>query len=111
MDVNKRLKAIITSIINNSSGSVIIVLQSDHGPAKDLDWNLPSQTGLNNRAGILNAYYLSDECDDQLFPPITPVNPFRFIFNCEYGTDLPLLPDETFYRYDKYIPIENAIDN
>ena len=36
---------------------LLIVLQGDHGPGSQLDWDNPQGSYLPERMGILNAYY------------------------------------------------------
>ena len=82
--VNTMLYPILEGIINNSENPPIIVLQGDHGLAGD------------NRVKILNAIYLPEKGIEDLYPSISPVNTFRVIFNNYFGTNLPLLEDETY---------------
>lgn len=32
-----------------------------------------------------------------LYPAISPVNSFRVIFNSQFGTEYPLLPDRSYF--------------
>jgi hypothetical protein len=80
-----------------SDSSPIIIIQGDHGPGAYLVWDSPDQTLMKERFSILNAYYLPEDVQDQLYPTISPVNSFRLIFNQLFGLPYELLPDEHYY--------------
>lgn len=81
-----RLLEIIKTILAKSNPEPIIVLQSDHSLFQNAD-----------RVKILNAYYLPDGGEKQLYDTVTPVNTFRIIFNKYFGGQYDLLPDESTY--------------
>jgi hypothetical protein len=84
--INRELERVLPQIIEKSSVPPIIILQGDHGA-----WAL----GYPQRIQNLNAYYLPGHTD-ALYPSISPVNSFRVVFNNYFGTDYPLLKDESF---------------
>jgi hypothetical protein len=84
--INNRMLPILRTIIERSKTPPIIIVQGDHGP-----WVQPE---------ILNAYYLPNNGGRGLYPKITPVNSFRLIFNNYFGTNYPLLPDQSFSSND-----------
>jgi hypothetical protein len=86
---NKRMLEILPQMIENSSTPPIIILQGDHGL---IDYGSPK-----DRMSILNAYYLPQGGDAELYPSITPINSFRVILNAYFGGNLPLLPDVSYY--------------
>jgi hypothetical protein len=104
--INKKMKALISKLQSDSDPQPIIVVQSDEGPYpqpqnriitfKGFDWGSASNTHIREKMGILNAYYLPNVNTDALYPSITPVNSFRIIFNLYFGTELELLPDESY---------------
>ena len=57
-----------------------------------------------NRYQILNAYCLPRDGTKSLYPAITPVNPFRFIFDKYFGTDYALLPDVSYNQSGQPVP-------
>lgn len=85
----------------------VIIIQGDHGSAfqKGTDGD-PSDSFLNERFRILNAYYLPESDLDAtrgdkpgctVYDTITPVNSFRVIFNKYFDAKLPLLEDKLEY--------------
>ncbi len=84
--INRELERVLPQIIEKSAVPPIIILQGDHGA-----WAL----GYPQRIQNLNAYYLPGHAD-ALYPSISPVNSFRVVFNNYFGTDYPLLKDESF---------------
>jgi len=102
--INERLKNIIKNIKEKNDRKNVIIIQSDHGnnktferPSSEYPPHIPSDTLLNEVMSIFNAYHLPGECKDRLYETITPVNSFRIVLNCYFGTDLRLLPDRAFY--------------
>lgn len=85
---NQELIQIVKNIIENSNPQPIIIIQGDHSIVYQGE----------DRVKILNAYYLPDGGNDQVYPSITPVNTFRLVFNYYFGDDLPMLPDHSYYR-------------
>jgi hypothetical protein len=95
--LNGKLVAAIDSIIAGSDELPIIILQADHGPGSGLDWDDISNTNLAERMSILNAYLLPGECRNGIYNEITPVNTFRFVFDCYFGTDFGFLEDANYF--------------
>jgi hypothetical protein len=84
------LKA-VESILESSDRDPIIILQADHGDSKEAEY----------RTLILNAYYLPDGGEEDLYPAISPVNTFRVILNRYFGQDISLLEDKSYFSPDK----------
>ena len=95
--VNQRMQQVIDAILANSSQPPVIIIQGDHGPGSRLVWDSPPQTCLWERTPILNAYFLPGEGKSLLYSSISPVNSFRVVLNAYFRTDLPLLPDATYF--------------
>jgi hypothetical protein len=95
--VNRRLMEVLPLLIKNSNRPVIIVLQGDHGPGSKLDWDSAEKTCIWERSSILNAYYLPETFRTGLYPSMTPVNLFRWIFREVFGENYPRLEDRTYY--------------
>ncbi|HET9521486.1 MAG TPA: hypothetical protein VFO73_10605 [Candidatus Limnocylindrales bacterium] len=101
---NTRLLAIIDRLLALPEAErPVIIVQADEGPypagLRDNtghDWTKETPERREIKFGILNAWYLPGGRDIGLYPEITPVNTFRILFNAYFGTDLPLLPDESY---------------
>jgi hypothetical protein len=97
--LNQRILALVDEIIKISPTPPIIILQADHGNER---------ADPKDRLAILNAYYLPNGGDAQLYPTISPVNTFRVIFEHYFGGNLPLLEDKGFFsKYDKPYEFES----
>lgn len=107
--LNSRLLETIENIIEKSEKPPIIILQSDHGPEFIENWDEPDSDELEARLAILNAYYLPEDCNEDLYPTISPVNSFRIVFNC-LGLDMEgLLPDKSYYSNLRGVPEDRLI--
>lgn len=87
----------VEAILAKSDKEPMIVVQADHGPGSELDWESYENSNLEERTSILNAYYLPGDGEQYLYDSITPVNSFRIIFNHYFGTNYELLGDESFF--------------
>jgi hypothetical protein len=86
--LNNKFEAIIETILETSSRSPIIILQSDHG--------ITRVSSTRERVAILNAYHLPGGGNEFLYPSISPVNTFRIIFNLYFGGSFDLLEDVSY---------------
>lgn len=113
--VNTRTLEVIDAILAGSEEPPIIILQADHGLPTG-NWEDPDQPYILDRKTILNAYYIPVECQDQLYPTISPVNSFRLIFNCSFGGSFPLLEDKTYLNEQdkgggvRFIPLDEILE-
>lgn len=110
---NMKVKVLIDKLLSDSKIKPIIILQSDEGTFperhfregenfKNLNWKRATDAELKEKLSILNAYYFPDVDNSALYPSITPVNSFRLVFNLYFGTNLQLLPDESYAFVDEY---------
>lgn len=90
--LNKRIAALVRSLIAQSEVPPIIILQGDHG------WD------PRYRLEILNAYYLPGGGDQLIYPQITPVNTFRVVLNHYFGGSFDLLEDRSYYSMGSDFP-------
>jgi hypothetical protein len=95
--INQRILSIVSEILANSSTPPIIILQGDHG------------YGEGDNFPILNAFYLPGINRSVLYPTISPVNSFRLIFNEYFGSNLLLLPDQSFLVTDVTNPVPELL--
>jgi len=108
---NEMLMHLIDALLIGSKIPPIIILQADEGPLPQAgDWNVwrwddASDSDLQEKVRILNAYYLPDTDQSVLYPSISPVNSFRMVFNLYFGADLDLLADRS-YVYRRYRPYD-----
>lgn len=109
--VSKRVQETIKTILQNSENPPVIILQSDHGPGSELDWESLENTNLNERFPILMAIYFPDQAYDNLYQSITPINSFRVILNQFAGTNYELLEDENYFStYSKPYEFKKVTD-
>ncbi len=98
----------------------VIVIQGDEGPyptrtqPHEFDWSTATDEEISEKMRILNAIY-APGCEERFYPSMTPVNTFRILLNCYFGTALEPLPDRSYsYRdlkrlYD-YFEVTDRID-
>jgi hypothetical protein len=87
----------VQDILRNASRPVVIILQSDHGPASTLDWNALDQVDMQERMATLSAFYLPEEFRASFTPPVSAVNTFPAVFNAVFGTQFALKPDVSHF--------------
>lgn len=95
--VNRELLATLDMILSESPEPPIIVMHGDHGPGLGLDLESMEETDLEERFGILVAYFNQGEYSRQFAERITPVNLFRVVFNDLFAADLPLLENRSYF--------------
>ncbi|MCA9473305.1 MAG: LTA synthase family protein [Nitrospirales bacterium] len=95
--INQMMRMALSQLLADAERPTVIVLQSDHGPGAELDWEDPNNTSFKERLSILNAYHIPDGEDIGLYPSISPVNTFRLILNHYFDESLPLLQDESYF--------------
>ena len=88
--LNKRVLDMVDNIIQNSTVSPLIILQSDHA-AHEI-------ATAYDKHKILNAYYFPPEMRSNLYETITPVNTFRLILRDYFNQEIDLLPDKAFVK-------------
>lgn len=91
---NKKVMRLVEELLSRSETPPIIVLQADEAIRSTDYQDIASKM---KELKILNAYYLPGVDKSVLYPSISPVNSFRLIFNLYFGTNLPLLPDRSFW--------------
>jgi hypothetical protein len=100
--LNRRVLAVIETILQNSTTPPVIIIQGDHGPGRSSNLD---------RHKILNAYYLPGVPAEQLYPGITPVNSFRLVFDSYFEAGLGLLDDRSYYSvYETPYQFKEIVD-
>ncbi len=89
--IDTQIISVIETILANSNQEPIIILQADHGDGLDPLF----------RTLILNAYYLPDGGEEELFSTITPVNTFRIILDRYFQQEYQLLDDRSYFSPEK----------
>lgn len=103
--INDRMKDLISALLSRSQRPMVLILQGDHGPGMQLNYQSADDTNLEERLGIFSAIYTSDGKAAELGFGLSPVNTFRVLFNRYFHTDFPLLPDRSYYS-----TLDNPLD-
>ncbi len=114
---NTRIEEILTDLQNlPGERRPIIILQADEGPwppsygtgrKTDADWPAgASEKELEQKYGILNAWYMPGGEDLGLDPSMTAINTFPTLFSRYFGLDYELLPDRVYSSSDWYHPYD-----
>jgi len=103
---NNKIKEFVNEIITKSKKTPVIIIQADEGPKSRAlkpkeNWknNLDLRRNIDimiMRSSIINAILIPEKYKKYLYPKISPVNTFRVIFNCFFGTKLKILKDRTY---------------
>ncbi len=117
---NREISEFVSYILRDKDKyNPIIIIQSDEGPYparisedhKNFDWATATNDEIDQKMGILNAYYLPNGGDKLLYPTISPVNTFRIIFNYYFNQNYQFLKDESFLSNMNqpyiFIPVKN----
>jgi hypothetical protein len=93
--VNNEIRRMVEGILTQARRPAVIVIEGDHGPGSQLDWENPQKTFMPERFSNLIVMRLPGQPP----PPdnLSSVNIFRLIFNRYLGADLPLLKNESYY--------------
>jgi hypothetical protein len=115
---NTRIQGILTDLLSLPvDRRPIIILQADEGPwpasygtgRKMDDWPADaSEKELEQKYGILNAWYVPGGEDLGLYPSMTAINTFPTLFGRYFGLDYELLPDRIYSSSDWYHPYDTT---
>ena len=95
---NKKSIKLIDKILENEKQSIIII-QSDHGSAFDVNLHDPTDDDVHQRLSNINAIYFPDEKPREiLMNDLTNVNTFRIVFNSYFGSDYDILEDKIYWN-------------
>lgn len=90
---NKVLMEVVDHILSTAKEKPIIIIQGDHGFRRLED---KKEQGAESHS-VLNAFYFPDGDYNALYENISSVNTFRVLLNKLNLTDVPLLPDKSFF--------------
>jgi hypothetical protein len=97
---NKMMKKIVNEILSKEKPAIII-FQSDHGTAWDVNWFEPSEDDVWERLRIFNAMYFPDEEKRiMLDSDRTSVNTFRLVFNSYFESDYEILENKMYWGWN-----------
>jgi hypothetical protein len=97
---NRKVAALVDSILARSSRPPVILLQADHGHGRfgklpPLEKLTPYQ--LRERMSVFSAYLLPGLPSGVIADSITPVNAVRLVLRHYFGADLPPLEDAGYW--------------
>ena len=97
---NEMMKKIVNEILSKEKPAIII-FQSDHGTAWDVNWLEPSEDDAWERLRIFNAIYFPDEEKRKILEDDrTAVNTFRLVFNSYFGSNYEILEDKMYWGWN-----------
>ncbi len=93
---NRKIKELVTTILQNTGGKAVIVFMSDHGFNNE---TIPVDSFYTFQNQ--NAVYFPGKDYHLLYDSITGVNQFRVLFNTLFKQQYPLLKDSVVLLKDK----------
>ena len=92
-----RLTQLVDTLLARPGPNPAIVIHGDHGPGSMLRWEDPNNTNMDERFGILAAYYFPGDSGTAapLYSTMTPVNGARALASRYFNVRLPFLPDRS----------------
>lgn len=111
--VDREMRSLIEGLLAGPEESrPIIILTTDEGPNPpnmpliegDIDWSKATDAQLDQKFSIFAAYYLPGVDASELYPGMSSVNSFRFVFDRYFDAGLGLLPDRSYIHQDKHHP-------
>ena len=112
---NEQLRAWIDSLLAlPADRQPIIIVQADEGPyplrynsdTVNFDWSTATPDELEEKYGILNAWYVPGGVDIGLYDAMTSVNTFPSLLSGYFGLDVPRLEDREFTSAGKNRPYD-----
>jgi hypothetical protein len=108
---NSKIKELLSGFLDLPEAErPIVILQADEGPwppsysaerKTDIDWAAgATEEELEQKYGILNAWYLPGGEDLGLDPAMSAINTFPVLFSRYFGIDYPTFPDRIFSSHD-----------
>jgi hypothetical protein len=106
---DQRIVSFLESILDvPEDQQPIVLVQADEGPfparyeaeKATFAWLDATPEELDEKFGILNAFFLPGDEAPVPYPGISPVNGWRLVLGAYFGADLPLLPDRHYVFRD-----------
>jgi hypothetical protein len=94
--INNQLIKLIDKLVSDNKKKIIII-QSDHGPGSELNWNSAEKTNMKERLANFYAVYFYDRDYSNLQNKISPVNTYRIILNKLFKTDYEILENRSYF--------------
>lgn len=111
--LNSRVPGIVRRVQSESSRPTIFYILSSHGPASRLRWERPDPASVRERMASLLAVRFADGNHSPIHSRTTPVNAFRVLLNRAIGTELPMLPDRSYFstweRLSEYTDVTDVV--
>jgi len=99
--INRKVLDSIALIERRSHRPTVIIVQSDHGPGRELDWDRPEKTNFYERMSIFLAIKLPPGLGGAPPEDLTPVNLYRFLFSEIFHEALPVLENSGYYMFER----------
>ncbi len=91
---DREMIKLVDTIIDESKGNAIIIIESDHGSAvHEASVDTPY---VNERMRILAAVHLPEGYDKKPPSDLCAVNTFRWLFDSYYAANIPMLENKAF---------------
>jgi hypothetical protein len=103
--VNRKMSALVDSILARSSRPSVILLQSDHGHGRIgriPDLREVDAYRLKERMAAFSAYRLPGLDPSSVGDSITPVNVMRLVLRHYFGADLPPVEDVSYWSSETH---------
>jgi hypothetical protein len=101
---NRKLAALVDSILARSERPPVILLQSDHGHGRLgrlPDLQFVGRRRLRERLAAFTAYYLPGLDPERVVDSITPINAMRLVLSHYLRADLPPIEDASYWSSEE----------
>ncbi|HPF71678.1 MAG TPA: hypothetical protein PLQ13_13465 [Candidatus Krumholzibacteria bacterium] len=100
--VMERLAQTVDAIRAASPRPPVIIIQGDHGPGSQLDWDRPGASNLTERFGIFSAWFLPPDLQLPIRDGMTAMATFPVLFNGLFGEPYPTLEEGLWFARMTY---------
>ncbi len=85
------------NIVSRATRPTIIIIQGDHGPGSELDWENESASNHEERFGIFNAWYMSDDFGVELADNENSINTFVHLLRSIMDAEVEFCEDRQWF--------------